>query len=74
MHRTPTPRKAQFKAALAFDQMTMREWCKQRDLTESHVHAVLTGIRESRRLTQAVDEYIAESMKRARLRQPSAAA
>lgn len=73
MHRTLTPRKAQFKAALALNGTTLRDWCSERELTESHVHAVLKGARESRRLTTAVDEYIAESMKRAKAQRASAA-
>ena len=68
MHRTPTPRKAQFDYALALDGMTARQWCNERDLTEAHVYRVLMGDRHSERLTHEVDKYIRDSMKRAKTR------
>lgn len=66
MHRTATPRKAAFDYALALDGITAQRWCADRDVSYAHVYRVLMSDRPSERLTETIDEYIADSMKRAK--------
>lgn len=55
--------RAQFKAALALAETTAKQWALDHGVTESHLHLVLAGERESARLTEAVRDYVARNLK-----------
>lgn len=55
--RTRNARKKLFRAALALEGKTLEAWSAERGITSNHVYQVLTGRRESARLTQVIDEY-----------------
>lgn len=60
MRRTPVPRKAAFKAALAYAGITEKQWREARGVSPTHLHAVLTGQRDSATLVADVERFIAE--------------
>lgn len=64
MPRILTSRKARFTAALALAGKTLTQWAFEHDVHRVHLNAVLRGERESPRLTQAVDRFIADVEKR----------
>lgn len=51
-------RKRAFKAALAWAGQTAEAWCADHDITRSHLYAVLSGQRESAKLTAEIDAFI----------------
>jgi hypothetical protein len=55
-------RKERFKAALALAGMKAQDWCEQNDVTPQHLTRVLTAERESNRLNEAVDAFIAKHL------------
>lgn len=58
MPKRSQTRKKDFKAALAYAEMTVKQWCQENSVTPPHLHLVLTGQRESARLIAVVDEFI----------------
>jgi hypothetical protein len=52
-------RKERFRAAVRVAGITAKQWCKDNEITEQHLYAVLGGKRESARLTEKVDAFIA---------------
>jgi len=61
--RHPNERKRKaFKAALALSGMTLGKWADQQDVTPEHVWQVLSGRRESNRLMQEVDAFVAKHL------------
>ena len=56
-HETPS-RKRLFRAALAIAGITGTQWAKEQGVTRQHLQFVLTGERESKTLTDAVDAFI----------------
>ena len=57
-------RKERFKAALALARMKATDWCEENDVTPQHLARVLDPDedRDSHRLTQKVDEFIAKHL------------
>lgn len=58
----PLPRRKAFRAALALADTTQTEWARSQGITPEHVSQVLAGKRESRRLIEKVDEFIASQL------------
>lgn len=63
------PRRAEFRAALALNGETASSWAVNRaGVQPGHLSLVLSGVRESARLTRQIDAYIAEFRARMSLR------
>lgn len=60
LHKPRPDRKRSLKAALAYAGMTMGDFCESQGITRTHLYLVLTGERESAKLTSAIDAFIAE--------------
>ena len=60
VHRTS--RKSAFRAALALAGLNQREWAEQEGVTAGHLSLVLKGERESQRLTDRIDLFIAKHL------------
>lgn len=60
MPRTAPTRKERFAAACRRAGTTQREWAAGRDVTYTHLYLVLRGDRQSDRLNDQVDAFIAE--------------
>lgn len=58
LHKSKPDRKRFLKAALAYEGMTIGEFCEMQNVTRTHLHLVLSGERESMKLTAAVDAFI----------------
>lgn len=67
MPRSQADRKKLFRVALLLNETTQDEWARQREITGGHVSQVLAG-RESRKLTQIIDDYIDETLRAHRVR------
>lgn len=48
------------KAALAYAGMSVGDFCESQNVTRTHLHLVLSGERESAKLTAAIDRFIYE--------------
>lgn len=57
MPKTRNARKARFRAALALAGLTAEEWAERNGITPGHLSQVLAGKRESRALTEKIDEF-----------------
>jgi len=55
-------RKERFKAALALAGVKAQDWCDENDVTPQHLARVLDNERDSHRLTEAVDAFIAKHL------------
>lgn len=55
-------RKERFKAALALAGMKATDWCEANDVTPQHLARVLGEERESNRLNDLVDAFIAQHL------------
>lgn len=60
MPRLRPDRKKRFKAALALSGMKMQDWAGQAEVTPQHLNATLNEQRESNRLIEKVDAFIAD--------------
>lgn len=58
--RKPSPRQAEFRAALALNRENSADWARRHGVHPSHLSMVLNGARESGRLDAAVDAYITD--------------
>jgi hypothetical protein len=58
-------RKERFKAALALAGVKAQDWCDEQDVTPQHLARVLDDERESHRLVEAVDAFIAKHLTKA---------
>lgn len=54
-------RRKAFKKALLDADLTAKQWAERRGITDRHLSRVLNGHWQSRRLTQAIDEFIESS-------------
>lgn len=68
-----TDRRKAFKAALALEGTTAKEWCEAHGISRGHLYAVLRGERESGRLADRVEALINESYSRRRRREAATA-
>lgn len=68
MKKSQANRKARFKAALALDGTTQKEWAGGQELTVQHIAMTLRGERESKKLIDAIDSYIQGVEKKSRRR------
>lgn len=62
MPRIQPTRKARFKAALAFANMTQAQWAENEGITPEHLNAVISDkqVRESKSLEEKIDAFIAD--------------
>lgn len=60
--RTMAQRRKEFRAALALAELTQTAWAASHEITPEHVSLVLSGKRESKRLIEKVDAFIAEHL------------
>lgn len=67
MPKAKAGRKQLFRAALAVTEETQGSWAEKHDLTPQHLSLVLNGKRESRSLLQRIDEYVADTLGKAKL-------
>ncbi len=56
----PQARKKAFKAALAFADVTLKDWAADHGVTPVHLHLVLRDERTSERLLTDIDAFIAQ--------------
>lgn len=59
MLRTADNRRKYFSIALIHAEKTAKAFAAEQGVTETHLHMVLSGRRESNRLTKAIDAFIA---------------
>lgn len=57
-------RKALFRAALAIAELTMEQWATGEGVTAGHVSNVLAGKRESQTLTDKIDAFTREHLRK----------
>jgi hypothetical protein len=62
-----TIRNKHFRAALALAGTTARDWAKAQDVTPGHLTHVLQGRRESISLTDKIDDFIVEHLRKIRI-------
>lgn len=62
-HPNDKKRKA-FKAALALSGTTLTKWAEQQGVTPEHLWTVLSGRRDSARLLNEVDAFIAKHLEK----------
>jgi gp16 family phage-associated protein len=62
MPKAKSSRKQLFKAALALDGTTAQEWAESHGITAMHVSMVLNGRRESARLLDKIDAFVAKKL------------
>lgn len=55
-------RKARFRAALALGRITATEWATEHGITQGHLSKVVNGERDSGKLTQQIDAFIAKQL------------
>lgn len=55
-------RKARFRAALGLARMNASEWAAEHDVTPGHLSHVLSGNRESAKLVEIIDAFIAKQL------------
>lgn len=58
VRRSTLSRKARFRAALVLRRTTARAWAYERGITPGHLYQVLGGVRESKKLTDAIDAFV----------------
>jgi hypothetical protein len=61
-------RKALFKAALALAEMSAATWARQQGVHPMHLSLVLNEKRESKRLTDLIDQFIKDTPQLKRVR------
>lgn len=58
MAKKTLPRKALFRAAVALNGESVEDVARRYNVTRGHLYAVLSDERESKKLSDAIDEYI----------------
>ena len=58
----PVPWRADFKAALAYAEITAKEYAESEGVTTAHVRAILAGTRQSLRLTDRMKAFMAKHL------------
>lgn len=53
-------RRARFRAALGLAQLSASQWAAEHNVTAGHLSLVVCGKRESQRLTEKIDAFIAK--------------